>query len=44
LRGTIVPKQSRRGIRLPRPFSGARNDRSVGGFAPEPQSGGKWRW
>jgi hypothetical protein len=26
LRGTIVPKQSRRGMRLPRPFSGARND------------------
>ena len=26
LRGTVVPKQSRRGMRLPRPFSGARND------------------
>jgi hypothetical protein len=42
LRGTIVPKQSRRGMRLPRPFSGARNDRSAGGFSPEPQSGGRW--
>jgi len=42
LRGTIVLKQSRRGMRLPRPFSGARNDRSAGGFAPEPQSGGRW--
>jgi hypothetical protein len=29
LRGTIVPKQSQRGIRLPRPFSGARNDKSA---------------
>jgi hypothetical protein len=34
LRGTIMPKQSRTGMRLPRPFSGARNDRSVGGFTP----------
>jgi hypothetical protein len=42
LRGTTVPKQSRRGMRLPRPFSGTRNDRSVGGFGPEPQSGRGW--
>jgi hypothetical protein len=41
LRGIIVPKQSGRGMRLPRPFSGARNDRSAGGFAPEPESGGE---
>jgi hypothetical protein len=34
LRGTRMPKQSGRGMRLPRPFSGARNDTSVGGFAP----------
>jgi len=26
LRGTVVPKQSLRGMRLPRPFSGARNN------------------
>jgi hypothetical protein len=26
LRGTMVPKQSGRGLRLPHPFSGARND------------------
>jgi hypothetical protein len=39
LRGTIVPKQSRSGMRLPRP-SGARNDGSVRGFAAEHQSGG----
>jgi hypothetical protein len=40
LRGTTVPKQSRSGMRLPRPFSGARNDRSAGGFDPELRSGG----
>ena len=34
LRGTRMPKQSGRGMRLPRPFSGARNDTSVGGLAP----------
>jgi hypothetical protein len=50
LRGTMVLKQSGRGLRLPHPFSGARNDkREPNEIATPPQVGagndeGAWWW